>query len=96
MTHVIQTLHLLVTALAGWLNRHQQMYAGGFHPSKRSHGEIRRKLRQSPKYVVYYPVGYSPCNTVSLHVYTLPCNSNENKLFHISLGYNIDTKIGSA
>ena len=24
MTHVIQPFHLLVTALAGWLNRHQQ------------------------------------------------------------------------
>ena len=25
MTHVIQSFHLLVIALAGWLNRHQQM-----------------------------------------------------------------------
>jgi hypothetical protein len=25
MTHVIQPFHLLVIALAGWLNRHQQV-----------------------------------------------------------------------
>jgi len=30
MTHVIQPFHLLVIALAGWLNRHQQAVTGCF------------------------------------------------------------------
>ena len=30
MTHVMQPLHLLVIALAGWLNRHQQAVTGCF------------------------------------------------------------------
>jgi hypothetical protein len=28
MTHVIRAFHLLVIALAGWLNRHQQAVTG--------------------------------------------------------------------
>ncbi len=30
MTHVIQPFHLLVIALAGWRNRHQQAVTGCF------------------------------------------------------------------
>ena len=49
MTNAIQPFHLLVIALAGWLNRHQQAVINYLLEENRVHGElpVTRRLRSA-------------------------------------------------